>query len=513
MATSPTDRIVRLFEEHFGRAPHASVEMKGDGSSRRYFRLVDDDWNTAIGAIGPDRDENRAFLSFSRSFHSIGLPVPEIYGADEDAGVWLEEDLGETQLFDALSEARQRDGGAFPMSILPVYERVLSILPRFQIDGGKVIDYTVAYPRAAFDRQSILWDLNYFKYHFLKLAQIPFSEARLEEDFARLTDYALEAEHDHFMYRDFQSRNIMLRDDGSPSFIDYQGGRRGALQYDVASLLYDAKAAIPHDIRARLLESYLDSLSEIHTVDRESFRRHYTVYVLIRIMQAMGAYGYRGFFERKARFLQSVPFAARNIERLVAEGLPLRLPELERVYREIVVRYKEEDGRDEDSTGLTVNVGSFSYRRGYPEDSGGHGGGFVFDCRAIPNPGRQMEFQSQCGLDPDVIEYLEKCGEVGEYWQNVQSLVDAQVREYLRRGFSSLTVMFGCTGGQHRSVYFAERLARYLREKFPQIRVRTTHREQPNWPPRERAAPAPAASEAPTRAARRERADAGASGV
>ena len=512
MATSPPhDRIVRLFEEYFGRPPHASVEMKGDGSSRRYFRLVDDEWNTAIGAIGPDREENRAFLSYSRAFDSIGLPVPKIYGADEDAGVWLEEDLGETQLFDALTEARHRDGGVFPTSIIPVYERVLSILPRFQIEGGRVIDYSVAYPRAAFDRQSILWDLNYFKYHFLKLAQIPFSEARLEEDFEKLTDYALEAEHDHFLYRDFQSRNIMLRDDGSPSFIDYQGGRRGALQYDVASLLYDAKAAIPHDIRARLLESYLDSLEDVHRVDREEFRRHYVVYVLIRIMQAMGAYGYRGFFERKPRFLQSVPFAARNIERLLADGLPLRLPELERVYREIVARYATGDGADDDVKGLTVNIGSFSYKRGYPEDHGGHGGGFVFDCRAIPNPGRQLEFQSQCGQDTAVIDYLEKCGEVGEYWQNVQALVDAQVREYLRRGFSSLTVMFGCTGGQHRSVYFAERLARHLREGFPAVRVRLNHREQNDWPgTRERLAAAAAAAPAdtPTRASRREHAEA-----
>src|SRR5688500_4415218 len=372
MATGPThDRIIRLFEEHFGRAPRASVEMKGDGSTRRYFRLVDDEWNTAVGAIGPDREENRAFLSFSRAFRSIGLPVPEIYGADEDVGVWLEEDLGETTLFDALSEARHRDGGVFPDAMIPVYERVLAVLPRFQIEGGRVIDYSLAYPRAAFDRQSILWDLNYFKYHFLKLAQIPFSEARLEEDFDRITDYALEADHDHFLYRDFQSRNIMLRDDGSPWFIDYQGGRRGALQYDVASLLYDAKAAIPADVRDRLLESYLDSLAEIVPVDRDGFRRHYIVYVLIRIMQAMGAYGYRGFFERKPLFLRSVPFAARNIERLVSAGLPLRLPELERVYRAIVDRYAHVDGEDDDDAGLTIHVGSFSYKRGYPDDQGG----------------------------------------------------------------------------------------------------------------------------------------------
>ncbi|HEX6589788.1 MAG TPA: RNase adapter RapZ [Longimicrobiales bacterium] len=513
MATGPThDRIIRLFEEHFGRPPRASVEMKGDGSSRRYFRLVDDDWNTAIGAIGPDRDENRAFLSFSESFRSIGLPVPEIYGADEEAGVWIEEDLGETQLFDALSEARQREGGAFPDSMIPIYERVLSVLPRFQLEGGRVVDYSVAYPRAAFDRQSILWDLNYFKYHFLKLAQIPFSEARLEEDFARITAFALEADHDHFLYRDFQSRNIMLRDDGSPWFIDYQGGRKGALQYDVASLLYDAKAAIPGDVRDRLLDSYLDSLAQHTVVDRARFREHYVVYVLIRIMQAMGAYGYRGFFERKPRFLQSVPFAARNIERLLAAGLPLRLPELERIYRTIVDRYALTDRDDDAATGLTVHVGSFSYRRGYPEDHGGHGGGFVFDCRAIPNPGRQLEFQTQCGLDQGVIDYIEATGEAGSYWVHVQSLVDAQVREYLRRGFSSLTVMFGCTGGQHRSVYFAERLAAHLREQFPDVRVRVSHREQADWPIARQLDRDIVTGERVQRSGRRERMDAGARG-
>ncbi|HUF12384.1 MAG TPA: RNase adapter RapZ [Longimicrobiales bacterium] len=522
MATSPPhDRIVRLFEEHFGRPPRASVEMKADGSNRRYFRLVDDEWNTAVGAIGPDREENRAFLSFSHAFHTIDLPVPVIYGADEEAGVWLEEDLGETTLFDALTEARQREGGPFPESMIPAYERVLSVLPRFQVEGGRVIDYAVAYPRDAFDRQSILWDLNYFKYHFLKLAQIPFSEARLEEDFERLTDFALEAEQGHFLYRDFQSRNIMLRDDGEPWFIDYQGGRRGALQYDVASLLYDAKAAIPDTVRKRLLESYLDALHEAMPVDRDLFRRHYVVYVLIRVMQAMGAYGYRGYFERKPRFLHSVPFAARNIERLLADGLPLRVPELERVYRSIVERYAHDSGDHDEETGLTVHIGSFSYRRGYPEDHGGHGGGFVFDCRAIPNPGRQLEYQALCGRDEEVIGFLEGCGEVGEYWDNVRSLVGAQVREYLRRGFSSLTVMFGCTGGQHRSVYFAERIARHLRESFPEVHVRVTHREQADWPgQRERpngntanAGSATAGSQAGARGGRRKRVDAGAGGA
>ena len=478
------DRIVRLFAQHFGTNPAAIVELAGDGSSRRYYRLIGEEWQTAIGAIGPDKDENRAFLSYSASFRSIGLPVPQIYGADEAAGVWLEEDLGDTTLFEALVEEREQSGEHFPEAMLAHYERVLELLPRFQVEGGRVIDYGVAYPRAAFDEQSILWDLNYFKYHFLKLAHIPFSEARLEEDFGRLTAFLLRADTRHFMYRDFQSRNVMLRDDG-PWFIDYQGGRRGAPQYDLASLLYDAKAAIPEETRERLRDHYVAALAQHVEFDRDEFLEQYRGYVIVRILQAMGAYGYRGFFERKPRFLQSVPYAARNIDGLLRRGLPVQLPELEAVFRRIVDRWGQR-GTDPEHPGLTVYVGSFSYRRGYPEDTGGHGGGFVFDCRALPNPGRQLEFQELCGRDDAVIRFLDSCEELTDFWDNVRGLVDKQVREYLRRGFNSLSVWFGCTGGQHRSVYFSERLARHIRSEFPDVNVRLTHREEPHWPGRAR---------------------------
>jgi aminoglycoside/choline kinase family phosphotransferase len=399
MAKGMREPIERLFEQHFGTAPHSILEVAGDGSSRTYFRLVSDELETAIGAIGPDHEENRAFLSYSRAFRGIGLPVPLIYGVDEDAGVWLEEDLGDTTLFSELSMRRAASGDGFPASMVPVYERVVALLPRFQVEGGRAVDYGVAYPRAAFDRQSILWDLNYFKYHFLKLAHIPFNEERLETDFAHLADFLLTADVDHFLYRDFQSRNIMLRD-GQPWFIDYQGGRRGALHYDIASLLYDAKAAIPENVRDHLLAHYLDALEAYLPVDRARFRACYAGYVLVRIMQAMGAYGYRGFFERKARFLQSVPYAARNIERLLELGLPARLPELESVFRHIVQAYAHRPDEGDPVPGLTVRLTSFSYKRGYPEDEGGHGGGFVFDCR-LRSPGgarRQSHYRQVVGV-------------------------------------------------------------------------------------------------------------------
>ncbi|MFQ5891151.1 MAG: phosphotransferase [Gemmatimonadota bacterium] len=500
------DRLIRLFTERFGARPEAILKLSADGSNRRYLRLFGPGGEAAIGAIGPDHEENRAFLSYSRAFRGAGFPVPEIYGADEAAGVWLMEDLGDTTLFEALEEARRNaaegygqgrgdrgadddraaDGGGsadggFPESMFSIYRRVLEWLPRFQVEGHALVDYRVAYPRAAFDRQSILWDLNYFKYHFLKLAHVPFNEARLERDFRRLTTFLLRADTDHFLYRDFQSRNVMLRA-GEPWFIDYQGGRRGALQYDVASLLYDAKADIPEEVREGLLQHYLDALEEYRSVDRARFRKHYLGYAIARIMQAMGAYGYRGFFERKPRFLKSVPYAARNLAAILERGLPVRLPEVEAVFRRIAEEWAGEPAERVAESRLTVDLTSFSYGRGYPEDAGAHGGGFVFDCRALPNPGRLPEYERLTGRDREVIQYIERCPELEAFWQHTRALAEAQIQEYVRRGFTSLGIAFGCTGGQHRSPYLVERLARHLQERYPDVRVRVHHREEPSWP-------------------------------
>lgn len=477
------ESLVRLFVAHFGHPPRSVLEIAGDGSSRVYFRMIGPELETAIGAYGPDAEENRTFLSYTETFRDAGISVPELYGADEEERVWLLEDLGDTTLFTALVDARRKDPVPFPDSMLPVYKRVVQELPRIQTRGAEVIDFNLAYPRAAFDRQSILWDLNYFKYHFLKLAQIPFNEARLEADFQKLADFLLQADTSLFLYRDFQSRNILLDDDGEPHFIDYQGGRRGAPQYDIASLLYDAKAAIPDAVRDVLLEHYLDALENYTAVDRPRFIELYRGYVLVRIMQAMGAYGYRGFFERKARFLQSVPFAAQNIALLLERGLPVDVPELRAVFGRIVKDWSDRD-TPAPSSGLTVQVTSFSFKRGYPHDSGGHGGGHIFDCRALPNPGRHLEYSDLCGRDATVVEYLERAPESHDFWRSVMSIADSHVEEYLRRGFNSLSVSFGCTGGQHRSVYFAERLASHLRHEYPQVNVRLLHREERHWPAR-----------------------------
>jgi aminoglycoside/choline kinase family phosphotransferase len=469
------DRLVSLAEERFGRRPAGIVDLAADGSTRQYFRLVWDSERTVIGALGPDHDENRAFLSFAKAFRAAGLPVPEIYAEDQDEGAWLVEDLGDTTLFRALSNARAANGSdEFPADIVPLYRRVLEVLPRFQVEGHRVVNYRLAYPRRAFDEQSIRWDLNYFKYHFLKLAHIPFNEQRLEKDFARLTSYLKKVPADCFLYRDFQSRNIMIRD-GEPWFIDFQGGRKGAPHYDVASLLYDAKAALPPALRAELLDHYLDELGKLQPVDRARFKDQFTGFVLVRLMQAMGAYGYRGFFERRRRFLESVPHAARNLEHLLASGLPLDLPELVLVFRRIVERWAEAPRDSQLPSKLTVRILSFSYRDGYPPDTEGHGGGFVFDCRAIPNPHHVPELRDFSGKDEAVADYIERQPEAQEFWAGVTSMVEPHVEKFMERGFDSLTVAFGCTGGRHRSVHFALKLAAHLRNQYPQVGTRVLH--------------------------------------
>lgn len=469
------ERLIGLFEERFGRRPDVILDMAADGSQRQYFRLVGPDERTAVGAIGPDHDENRAFLAFAKAFRGIDLPVPEIYAEDQGAGVWLEEDLGDTTLFAALSAARVASGeDEFPADVEQLYRRVIAILPRFQVLGHKAIDYRLAYPRKAFDRQSIRWDLNYFKYHFLKLAQVPFNEQRLEGDFSRLTAHLLQADADFFLYRDFQSRNVMIRA-GEPWFVDFQGGRKGAPHYDVASLLYDAKADVPPPVRAALLEHYLDALGEFVPVDRARFREQFTSFVLVRLMQAMGAYGYRGFFERKRRFLESVPNAARNLDHLLRAGLPVAVPELERVFRHITERWAGPAPSAAAHSGLAVLVQSFSYRDGYPPDQEGHGGGFVFDCRALPNPHHEPALRELTGEAPAVADFLERSPEVQEFWASACGLVDAHVERYVDRGFTSLSVSFGCTGGRHRSVFLAAKLAAHLARRFPHIGVRVRH--------------------------------------
>jgi len=457
------DVLKQLFEQHFHAPPTSVQPLQGElgGSGRKIIRLANDK-STAIGILYGVREENAAFLAFSKHFHRHGLPVPEIYAEDLDHGAYLEEDLGDTTLFEFLSQ--NRSGENIAPAVVDAYRQVVAVLPRFQVEAAGDLDYSVCYPISSFDRQSIAWDLNYFKYYFLRLAGIPFSEQALENDFACLTDFLLTAPRDYFLYRDFQSRNILLRD-GQPFFVDYQGGRKGALQYDLASLLFDAKADLPPSLREQLFYDYLRALANFIPVDREAFLRYFYPYVYVRIMQALGAYGYRGFFERRAHFLQSVPYALKNVRWLLHNvTLPIELPTLLTAFRSMLASEKLQ-GLASEAENLIVRIFSFSFHQGLPKDETGNGGGFIFDGRSLPNPGREERFKPLTGKDTPVIEYLQQQDSVHQFLASVFSLIDSSVSEYQRRGFKNLMVGFGCTGGQHRSVYLAEQLAKRLRGK------------------------------------------------
>jgi aminoglycoside/choline kinase family phosphotransferase len=472
-----TDSLKQLFEQHFHFAAEYIQPLQTllGASDRKLFRLTGNGVS-AIGVLHSVREENIAFLEFSRHFRRHGLPVPEIYAQDLARGAYLEEDLGHLTLFDFL--AQNRRGSDVAPAAVEAYRTTLSVLPRFQVEAAGDLNYKRCYPRASFDRQSIIWDLNYFKYYFLQLAGIAFNEHALERDFRRFTNFLLEADRGYFLYRDFQSRNVMLRE-GLPWFLDYQGGRKGALQYDVASLLYDATADLPPALRQQLLDYYLDVLASFLNLDRATFMRHYYGYVYVRLMQALGAYGFRGFYQRKTLFLQSVPYAVKNLRWLLHNvHLPIKLPVLMNVLQQTVAAPRFQLAATEPDH-LVVRITSFSFHRGVPVDDSGHGGGFVFDARSLPNPGREERFKSLSGKDAAVIEYLDRQEAIPRFLNHVTSLIDATVDEYQRRGFNSLAVSFGCTGGQHRSVYLAEQLAKHLRGRNG-VEVKLLHRELEN---------------------------------
>jgi aminoglycoside/choline kinase family phosphotransferase len=454
------DVLKRLFEQHYQMPAEHAQPLQGQlgGSGRTIVRLTGEGLS-AIGIRYSVREENVAFLEFSKHFRRRGLPVPEIYAEDLTQGAYLEEDLGDTTLFEFVGA--NRTGEIIAPPAIEAYRKVVAVLPRFQVEAGRDLNYKVCYPRSSFDRQSIAWDLNYFKYYFLRLAGVPFNEQALEHDFGRLTRFLLGARSDYFLYRDFQSRNVMLRD-GQPFFLDYQGGRKGALQYDIASLLYDGKADLPPELRQQLLDYYLDCLGGFIDVERAAFMEHYYAFVYVRIMQALGAYGFRGFYERKAHFLQSVPYALKNLRWLASRvTLPIALPALMQAFQDMMASEKLSEIASS-IQGLTVRIFSFSFHRDMPADESGNGGGFVFDARSLPNPGREQQFRMLTGKDAAVIEYLNSKETVHQYLASALSLVDASVASYRRRGFRNLMISFGCTGGQHRSVYLAEQLAEHL---------------------------------------------------
>ena len=479
------EHLKKLFKDTFGTEPDSMTAISGSGSNRSYYRMTSADMS-CIGVVGTDADENRAFMTEARHFHAAGLPVPQVLAESEDSRCYIQNDLGDTVLYDLIAQAHKE--GDFSDELREILYKTMSLLPRLQFEGAEGLDFGICYPEPEFSRRMVMFDLNYFKYCFLKPSGLEFNEVRLQDDLERFADGLMAAsslrdkdgnlyDGRTFMYRDFQSRNVMVKD-GEPYFIDFQGGRKGPIHYDVASFIWHARSAYPDELRLMMLEAYLESMSRYVDVDREEFAAVLKKFVLFRTIQVLGAYGFRGWVEQKAKFVTSIPAAIECLREQMADSGDFRheYPYLFEILSSLAALPRFDvpvsDGR------LKVTVYSFSFHKGIPHDPSGNGGGYVFDCRSIHNPGRYEPYKKLTGRDREVIEFLENDGEIFSFLEHVYGVVDPHVETYRRRGFSSLMVSFGCTGGQHRSVYSAEHLAHHLAEKYPDIDVRLIHREQ-----------------------------------
>lgn len=469
-------RLSDLYKRWSGAEPQKIERLAGAGSNRQYYRITSIDGTTVIGVIGTSQDENHAFITLSKHFKSKELPVPEVYAVSDDEMCYIQSDLGTMALFDALKKGRDA-GGQYNESEKKLLVKIMRLLPRIQVLGAQELDFSVCYPQPEFDETNVMFDLNYFKYCFLKPSGVDFHEVRLEEDFRKLASHLISDEGTYFMYRDFQARNIMLDGEANPYLIDYQGGRKGPYYYDVASFLWQASARYPDDLREELIKEYHSALGQYTKVPLlDDFTKRLNLFVFFRILQVLGAYGYRGYFERKKHFIDSIPPALNNLRAILQNDFPY--PHLIATLRKLVSDVPQNDKQvSPQRKDLIVRVFSFSYKKGIPEDSSGNGGGYVFDCRSTHNPGRYEPYKKLTGLDEPVIRFLEDDGEILTFLESVYKLADAHVERYIQRGFTDLMFSFGCTGGQHRSVYSAQHLAEYLNRKYG-VEVRLCHREQ-----------------------------------
>lgn len=474
------DEIKKLFGEYSDSPVTGIDRLPQAGSERHYFR-IHTQGNTYIATYGANIKENESFIYFSNQFHAKGLPTPEILYCSADRKIYLQQDFGDVSLLNQLEEK------GFSDSMYALYKKSLQQLAQLQVKGDEGLDYKKCLTNTEFGKQAIMADLLYFKYYFLDALRRPYDKQKLMEDFEALSNYLSHTEYKYFMFRDFQSRNIMVSPDNEVHFIDYQGGMKGAPQYDVASLLWQAKANLPDDWKRLLLEDYIEAFEKLVKVpvDREVFRSQYNGYVLIRLLQVLGAYGFRGLFERKAHFLTSIPLALQNLQWFIQhQTVGLSLPEfkkaLELCASDAVIQEFTPLQATAD-TPLRVVVNSFSFiKTGYPKDETENGGGFVFDMRGILNPGRFDDYKHLSGLDKPVKDFLEQQTKMPDFLNSVYSIIDISVEDYIRRGFENLVINFGCTGGQHRSVYAAEAIARHLRNKF-NVKIELTHQNRENW--------------------------------
>lgn len=467
--------IIELMDRDISEKIVEIKQLPASGSSRIYYRISTEK-DSYIATYNSNIEENIAFLSFSEHFEKKNLPVPKILSVNDEKDCYIQSDLGDASLYDYIQNCVKNK--SYDCHTIDLYKQAISKLVDFQIKGNEGLDYSIAFPSPSFDRNSVIDDLNYFKYYFLKLNdEITFNESRLNYDFRNIADFIMETPADFFMYRDFQSRNIMIKDNLT-YFIDYQGGRKGPLQYDIISLLYQVKAQLPDELRKELLSHYKTELSKFIDIEEIQFDKYYNAFILLRLLQVLGAYGYRGLIQKKQHFIESIPFALNELISLKKHlNLPFSTPELSDVLNQIEklsAKYQHVENEK-----LSVIVNSFSYKNGgIPEDRSGNGGGFVFDCRALPNPGRYEEYKKLTGQDCEVQDYLNQYQEVHRFMELTQSIVSQSIDNYLERNFKNLHVNFGCTGGQHRSVFFAEMTAHALHEKYPQIKVILNHLAQ-----------------------------------
>jgi aminoglycoside/choline kinase family phosphotransferase len=476
------EAVAQLYKQWSGSEPENIDVLPQSGSDRRYLRLHHPAKPSVIATCGANIPENETFIYFSEHFKTKGLNVPQILAVSDDKTIYLQEDLGNISLLDILEQKGYTD------EVYGLFRESLHQLARLQILGDEGVDYNRCLTNKEFGKQAIMADLLYFKYYFLDALRKPYDKQKLIDDFDALSNYLTYTEYKYFMFRDFQSRNIMVKEDGSVHFIDYQGGMKGAPQYDVASTIWQARANLPDEWKSSLLEEYMSSFEQItqSSLDRNVFQSQYNGYVLIRLLQVLGAYGFRGLFERKAQFLTSIPLALNNLKWFIENNsLGIVVPEFRRVLslcieEDIIQRFTPIQA--DESTPLVVKICSFSYRSGCPTDNSGNGGGFVFDCRGIDNPGRHDQYKTIHGRDKPVMEYLERQTRMLDFLNSVFDIVDISVEEYIRRGFTNLSVNFGCTGGQHRSVYAADALARHLRNKY-KVKVELCHvvQEEKKW--------------------------------
>lgn len=475
------ESVTSLYKQWKGTEPISVDLLPQSGSERRYFRLHGKE-GSVIGTYGANIKENDSFIYFSKNFKEKNLSVPEIFIVSDDGMFYLQEDLGNVSLLNHLESKGLTD------KVYDLFKKSLEALARLQVKGDDGLDYSQCLTNAEFGKQAIMADLLYFKYYFLDALRKPYDKQKLIDDFEALSNYLTHTEYKYFMFRDFQSRNIMVKEDNSVHFIDYQGGMKGAPQYDAASMLWQARANLPDDWKNDLLEDYMNSFETIigQSIDKAIFRSQYNGYVLIRLLQVLGAYGFRGLFERKAQFLTSIPLALRNLREFFQnQSLGIAVPEFRKVLDmcvadEIIEQFTPTQATEE--TPLVVKVHSFSFRKQIPQDDSGNGGGFIFDCRGILNPGRVESMKTQTGRDKEVKDFLEQQTKMPEFLNSVFDIVDTTVEEYIKRGFESLMVSFGCTGGQHRSVYAADAMARHLKNKF-KVKIELKHIEQEakNW--------------------------------